>query len=363
MTATRPVFPKEASGGFYHDLRQRAQTIVAANKTSARSLILTQVVLFPAAVATIYALILLKGDDLRWFFAGNALFGATVTFLVLNLVHDAVHHSLFESAWANRLCAYALDIAGANSFIWGRRHVQLHHTYTNIPGWDVDIEDRTVIRLSPTDPLRRAHRYQHIYLPFLYPFYTLNWVVLRDFRDFFSRTSLVGRVIRIPPAERVKLFIFKAFYALYIIVIPALVLRHPWYVILAGFLVLQGVSSLLTLLIVLPTHFDEHADFPQPDSDGRMHDQWAIHQIKTTNDFSTNRSVVTFLIGALNHHAAHHLFPSVNHAHLPALTGLVAEAAAKEGVQYKSFTFFGALRSHFRLLKRNGVSVSAIFEE
>jgi linoleoyl-CoA desaturase len=69
------------------------------------------------------------------------------------------------------------------------------------------------------------------------------------------------------------------------------------------------------------------------------------------------------MLGALNHHAAHHLFPTVNHNLLPPLTRLVASAARERNLTYKSFTYMDALRSHYRLLKRNGLSVRAIFEE
>jgi linoleoyl-CoA desaturase len=173
----------------------------------------------------------------------------------------------------------------------------------------------------------------------------------------------VGRTIRVPARERAKLFASKAFYLGYIVAVPALVLSHPWYVYLLGFLIMQGLTAVLTLFIVLPTHFDEHAPFPQPDDDATMQEEWALHQLRTTNDYSTDRPLFTFMLGALNHHIAHHLFPTVHHNALPALTDVVASAARAEQLPYKSFTFLHALRSHFRLLKRNGMSISDIFEE
>jgi len=359
----RPAFPKEAAGGFHQRLRERAQPVIAARARHAKVVTWTQVILLPGSLVATYVLLLTNGHQLAWFYACYAAFGALVTFMVLNVVHDAVHHCLFESPRANRLAALALDLVGGNSFIWERRHVRLHHTYTNIPGWDVDIEDRTVIRIVPTDPVRWGHRYQHLYLPFLYPFYTVNWFLLRDFRDCFSKSSLVGRTVHVPRIERVKLVLFKALNLAIMVGVPALVLPHPWYAFLFGFALMHAFTGVLTLLIVLPTHFDEDAPFPQPDGDARMQEEWAVHQIRTTNDFSTDRPFFTWLVGALNHHAAHHLFPSVNHNQLPALTAMVAATAREAGLPYKSFTFPGALASHFRLLRRNGMTAAAIFEE
>jgi linoleoyl-CoA desaturase len=359
----RPVFPRDSKPGFYEEVRRRAQPVIEANEGRARWLTWLQVTLIPAALVATYFLLLTRGNDPLWFYGTYAAFGAVVTVMALNIVHDASHRCLFASSRVNRFWAHAMDIAGANSFIWGRRHVQMHHTYTNIPGWDVDLADRTVVRLSPTDELRPMHRYQHLYLPFLYPLYTLNWIFLRDFRDCFSRQSLVGRTIRVPLAEKIKTVACKVSYLGYIIGVPALVLTRPWYDFLLGFLLLQGVSALITLLVVLPTHFDEDAPFPEPGDDLRMKEEWAIHQLRTTNDYSTSRPVVTFLLGGLNHHVAHHLFPSVNHNALPPLTRLVETVAQEYGLPYKSFTFVEAMRSHFRLLRKNGMSLAGVFDE
>ena len=41
------------------------------------------------------------------------------------------------------------------------------------------------------------------------------------------------------------------------------------------------------------------------------------------------------LTGGLNQQIEHHLFPTVNHCHLPALRPLVAAAAARHGVPYR----------------------------
>jgi linoleoyl-CoA desaturase len=360
---SRPAFPKPESDGFYQRLRILARQIDTEQGRRARALTWLQVIALPGSLVTTYALLLLKGERIAWFYACYGLFGILVPFAVLAVAHPAVHNSLFRSGWANRMAAHLLDLLGTNSFIWGKRHVQLHHTYTNIPGWDVDIEDRTVIRLAPTDPLRWGHRYQHLYLPLLYPLYTINWLLLRDFRDAFSKSSLVGRTVRVPGRERVKLFVFKAIYLTYIVVVPAALLSHGWHAYVLGFLLMHGFSGVLTLLIVLPTHFDEHAAFPVPDDQATMQEEWARHQIHTTNDYSTNRSVFTFLLGSLNHHVAHHLFPTVHHNALPALTSVVASVAGEENLPYKSFTWVAALRSHFRLLKRNGMSIADIFEE
>ncbi|MFB6373236.1 MAG: fatty acid desaturase, partial [Bradymonadaceae bacterium] len=57
----------------------------------------------------------------------------------------------------------------------------------------------------------------------------------------------------------------------------------------------------------------------------------------------------------LNLHVAHHMFPDVCQAHLPALTEIVRETADDYDLPYKSYpTVFGAFQSHLRLLGRLG---------
>ena len=62
---------------------------------------------------------------------------------------------------------------------------------------------------------------------------------------------------KVPFAEYIKLILFKLFYFSYILVIPILVLHHNWYHYLWAFMLLHAMGSIITLMIILPTHWDE----------------------------------------------------------------------------------------------------------
>ena len=126
----------------------------------------------------------------------------------LNLIHEAVHSTLFKNKRVNNWYVHFFDLMGANSYIWKIRHIRLHHNYPNVMGWDSDIEQSSLARIFPHGPFSAVHKYQHIYLPFLYPLYLLNWLLVRDFKDYFSRKKLVWKVADIPRKEYVKLFFF-----------------------------------------------------------------------------------------------------------------------------------------------------------
>jgi hypothetical protein len=49
-----------------------------------------------------------------------------------------------------------------------------------------------------------------------------------------------------------------------------------------------------------------------------------------TNDFATTEPVLNFFMGGLNHHIAHHLFPTVNHISSRILPGISKKRRGKE---------------------------------
>ena len=95
-------------------------------------------------------------------------------------------NTLFKNKRINNWYVHFFDLLGANSYIWKIRHIRLHHNYPNVMGWDSDFEQSEMARVFPHGHYSKMHKYQHIYLPFLYPFFLLNWLLIRDFKDFFN---------------------------------------------------------------------------------------------------------------------------------------------------------------------------------
>jgi len=75
---------------------------------------------------------------------------------------------------------------------------------------------------------------------------------------------------------------------------------------LVGFLVSGLFAGLVLSLVFQLAHTVEHTSFPQPDTSGKMEDEWAIHQLKTTSNFATRNRVVSWLVGGLNFQIEHH---------------------------------------------------------
>ena len=96
-------------------------------------------------------------------------------------MHDANHGAYSRKAWVNNLMGYSINLIGANAFNWKIQHNVLHHSFTNVHDHDEDISPRGVLRLSPSTPWKKAHRYQFIYAWFLYGLMTIAWLGYKDF--------------------------------------------------------------------------------------------------------------------------------------------------------------------------------------
>jgi linoleoyl-CoA desaturase len=76
------------------------------------------------------------------------------------------------------------DTLGANGYVWKITHNAIHHTYTNIRGYDEDLEVSPLIRLSPHTPFKPIHRFQHLFAFFAYGMATVFWVFVKDYKYF-----------------------------------------------------------------------------------------------------------------------------------------------------------------------------------
>jgi linoleoyl-CoA desaturase len=351
----KPVFMKvREEQELFITLRQRVMELVEAMEGRRRWMIKAKAILFPLLYVAAYATALLWGSNVAVFYTCYFLLGCFLLLNFLNLIHDAVHHTLFEQSWLNRLYVCFFDVMGANSYIWKIRHIRLHHNYPNVMGWDSDFEQSPVARVFPHGAYSLMHKYQYLYLPLLYPLYLFNWLLVRDFKDFFFKSKLVWKVNpRIPVMEYVKLFAFKALFVGYTLVLPRLMLHLSWAQVLTAFMIMMLTASITSLVVLLSPHATPESEFPLPDEKGMLPDSWFRHQLSTTNDVSSDNWFIRFFMGSFNYHIAHHLFPHINHVYYPEITTLIASFAKEHHLPYRTFSLSHSLLNHYRLLKTN----------
>jgi linoleoyl-CoA desaturase len=268
-----------------------------------------------------------------------------------NIQHDGNHGSFSSHPWMNRLAGLTLDLLGASSYLWIWKHNFSHHTYTNIPHVDDDIDLAPVGRLSSEIPLRSYHRYQHYYLWFFYALLLIQWHFYSDYKKLWTRK--IGDRTFAPPRgwDLAGVVAGKVVFLSLAFIIPFL--RHPWWVVVASYLGVTMVVGLVISVVFQLAHIVEETEHPASLED--VHAEWVIHQIRTTADFACENRLVTWYLGGLNFQVIHHLFPRICHVHYPQVARVVAQVCQEYQINYRTHrSVYGAIRSHFRFLRLMG---------
>ncbi len=289
---------------------------------------------------------------LLWIIMGIAVAG-----LGMSVMHDANHGAYSSNQVVNWCMAHVLNIMGGSTINWKLQHNILHHTYTNITGMDDDIASKPVLRLSPHSPQRPAHRYQWWHAFLLYSLTTLYWVTAKDFiqwvryRDNKVNAAPVG-------AYRwmlVRLIIGKLLYFSIFLIMPTLFFDIPFLHVITGFLAMHFIAGLILTVIFQLAHSLEGTSHPLPNSQGVIENDWAIHQMNTTMNFSPHNKWLSWYVGGLNFQVEHHLFPRISHVHYPAIAPIVQATAAEFKIPYLQHrSFLIALQCAYRIFKKTG---------
>ncbi len=268
--------------------------------------------------------------------------------------HDANHGAYFRTRRSNHLMGWTADaLLGFSSYAWRVKHNVAHHTYTNVDGYDADSTQVPLARLMPMQAPKPWYRLQHYYLWPLYSLMVLRWQTGADIAALV-RGSIGRSALRMPKRwDLVGLLAGKAIFVGWAIVVPMLV--YPWWAVLAAYVGLTMVTSLITATTFQLAHCVEEADFASAAELTAAKRVWAVHEVETTVDFCPRNPVLTWMLGGLNYQIEHHLFPRVPHTHYAGIAEIVQRNAAKHGVRYTAQPSLRlAIRSHFRHLRAMG---------
>lgn len=310
---------------------------------------------FLGGFAGIYALIISNVFGIWIMLLLAMLLGMFSAFVGFNVCHDAIHGSFSSNKIINKIFSHIFHLLGASPYVWSITHNAVHHTYTNIPGHDEDIDVAPgLIRISEEEPVNKIQRFQHWYAFPLYSLASLSWVFRKDYKKFFQ--PKVGQLeIKHPKIEYFNLFFYKGLYYFLFIVLPLMVLSITWWQFLIGFLILHIAQGLTMGLVFQLAHVVEGTDFPVPDTTGNIEEAWAEHQMRTTANFASSSRIAAFFLGGLNRQIEHHLFPKVCHIHYGKIAQIVKQTALEFNIPYiESPTFLKALKSHYRVLRKFG---------
>jgi linoleoyl-CoA desaturase len=153
----------------------------------------------------------------------------------------------------------------------------------------------------------------------------------------------------------IKLTLTKVAYLGVFLVLPMLIAPFSWWIVLLGFLTMHLTAGVFMTTVFQMAHLVEEAEQPVPNGQGVIENEWTIHELETTANFSRKSRIFGWMIGGLNYQVEHHLFPYISHIHYRAISPIVKQTALEFGVRYnENKTFFGAIGSHIRMLKKLG---------
>ena len=348
------------NSGFQAELRQRVDQLFQSTNLKERDcppMYTKAAILLLSFFGLYFGLVFLAQTWWQVIPLGFAL-GGVMAGIGFSIQHDGAHHAYSDSLWINKLMGVSLDLIGASSYIWHWKHDVFHHTYVNIVDHDTDLEVGIFGRLAPSHPRLPFHRWQHYYLWLLYGFLAIKWHFYDDFNSLI--TGKIGdRVYPRPKGANLAILLGgKLIFFTLAFVIP-LQLHSVWLVLASYGLVAVTLGILLSVVFQL-AHVVEEADFPVPipvAEIGMIENDWAIHQIETTVNFSRYNPLMTWFVGGLNFQVEHHLFPNICHVNYPEISKVVEQTCQEFGVKYNQHdSFWAGCVSHFRWLRLMGTA-------
>lgn len=291
--------------------------------------------------------------------ACGLLLGFSEVLFSMHILHDASHAALSHNPLAWKLIGASYEICvGANFYSWLHQHVIGHHLYTNVRGADPDLGEGDVDfrRISPAQKWRPFYQYQHLYAPMLYGLLGFKYR-MQDWQVYLWRKNGQIRVLN-PPTFFVILWIIGKFVFLTgRLVVPLAVMSFSRIIIM--FLVAEFTLGYYLAFVFQVSHVAPGLDFHhtpmQPEPAAAIKDDWAISQVRTTQDYGHGSFLCAFLTGALNYQTVHHLFPTIAQDHYPAVAPVVIETCKEFGIEFKVLPgFLEAFKSHLQHLKDMG---------
>jgi len=341
---------------FQKTLNQRVNAYLRDNNIPGRdvpAMYLKTVIVLAWWLGT-YLLLLLGHFSLLVNFVLCLVWAMAIASVGFNVMHDANHGGYSNHPRVNRLLSLSAEMLGMSGFRWRTKHNIWHHTYTNIAGFDDDVETFGLMRLTPHAPWKPLHKAQVWYFPVVYSMIGFDFF-LRDFMMVLFGKSDANHVYpKMHGMDKVTFWAGKLFFLAIMFAFPLLVI--PWWQVLIGFMLVMLTVGLVMGVIFQLAHINGDAAFPEPRGNPQyVENEWAVHQVETTANFAPNNWLLNFYIGGLNYQIEHHLLPHVCHLNYPRLAPIVRATCEEFGIRYTSYsTWREAFTCHLRELRLLG---------
>lgn len=237
---------------------------------------------------------------------------------------------------------------------WRHSHNYVHHTFTNVLGYDHDIGYR-LLRTSeeqPWHPLRLLNVPSTIGLAFAF-----EWGVgLHD-------VNLADAVLELSP-EKLEWTKLRAFYKKVARMVAKDYVLHPLLAgpmapaVLLGNLTANVVRNTWAWAVIFCGHFPEETQvFTEDCLEGESRGHFYLRQILGSANIEGG-PLMHLMTGHLSHQIEHHLFPTIPAWRYPEMAAEVRVICEKYGVPYNTGSFGRQLGSVMKQIARLSLPVS-----
>lgn len=358
MGYTEPTPVYASKSPFFKALKERVDAYFVENnlskKGTSRSAVKAGIFLFCHVVCYMIAINPLY--DVTTHYIAWAVMGIfTIPGIGFNIMHDAAHGAFSEDERINRLFTMSGNSVGVFTPWWRIQHNILHHTNTNIVGFDNDIDVYPLIRAHKSEKWLWFHRYQFLYAWLLYAFQSVYWIWYTDFARLIKKKIGSYEIVETKDKWReyyVEFIITKVFHVLVYIGTPLFLFGWSG---LLGYLLAMGISGIVLALVFQCAHQEPSTPvFTKEEVENNGYD-WITHEMYTTTNFGKSGTLFSWFVGGLNRQVEHHLFRKMSNDHYPAIESIVEATAHDFGVPYnKHPSFRSALWGHAKQLYRMG---------
>jgi fatty acid desaturase len=278
----------------------------------------------------------------------------------LECMHTGGHNGMCTYPIINKITSY-VGFLNCQYYIWYIQHVFEHHQYTNIIDKDFDLNVGKHFKNSNIElPGYRTHKeqiYENRYKRFwkhatlfLFPSFITFGLSLTTFIEYFN----LGKMENFKLSEYIKYnILYDRLVTLFCIF--TFICCYPHGILKGLFVTIWALNIHGNLFFTFTqiSHLNE-GSMIEVEKYKKKKDQkkveWAVHQMLSTMDYAPDSTFLKILSVSLNYQIVHHMFPSVNPAHYPAIRKLLIPIAKKYDIDYEkrsSQTFGEALTNYY----------------
>mmetsp|Transcript_28700 Transcript_28700/g.60600 ORF Transcript_28700/g.60600 Transcript_28700/m.60600 type:complete len:498 (-) Transcript_28700:59-1552(-) len=262
---------------------------------------------------------------------------------ICNYWHDALHFSLSTNWRINAYTPYVLPFL-SSPWLWYHQHCVGHHVYTNVPHKDPDLAHfAPFMREHQSIRWRPAHAYQALWWN-----YSLMWSVATGVG--LNLRNAIRAIVKmnfnnVVPCQKPNMLGMASLIGgrvLYVYVAYV----WPFQVFSSGKAALWALvaNAVFSVCFMVNTQIN-HLVGPCSHTTST---NFYKSQVLTAQDFGHDSTFCFYFSGGLNYQIEHHLFPCINHCHLPALAPGVKRICKKYDVPYNYASGYrAAIKDHF----------------